>query len=385
MKTPQLDTIILKATSRCSLACDYCSAHAPDLAALPSRTFSPARLLECLAALDNASLLADTLTLIWHGGEPLLFPHDRACQLMDDIRDFADRHGLAVRFRLQTNAFNLPPGWLQTLARHQVHVGISLDGPQPIHDAARHAPDGSGSYRHAIQNLQTLQAHDIPTAILSVIDARHTGHERDYLDWLAPLNVSARLNPRFDCSGTGHNDWNTYFSFLRHLFVAALNHPHPFRLQPLDWLLQTLIHGTPPQECAFSGQCGQHLIAFTPDNRLAPCGRLADNGGPCADWIPATIAAQLASLRDSLERETAQQRLATDCDSCPILKCCHGGCPAVRRAEHGHHEFCSQFRNFIAYLAHDGLRLLRQRLQDERRRTANLIDDLQKAMTTHQP
>ena len=130
---------------------------------------------------------------------------------------------------------------------------------------------------------------------------------------------------------------------------------------------------------------GQHLIAFTPDNRLAPCGRLADNGGPCDDWTPATIAAQLASLRDSLERETAQQRLATDCDSCPILKCCHGGCPAVRRAEHEHHEFCSQFRNFIAYLAHDGLRLLRQRLQDERRRTANLIDDLQKAMTTHQP
>ena len=330
MKTPQLDTIILKATSRCSLACDYCSAHAPDLAAHPSRTFSPARLLECLAALDNASLLADTLTLIWHGGEPLLFPHDHACQLMDDIRDFADRHGLAVCFRLQTNAFNLPPGWLQTLARH-------------------------------------------------------TGHERDYFDWLAPLNVSARLNPRFDCSGTGHNDWNTYFSFLRHLFVAALNHPHTFRLQPLDWLLQTPIHGTPPQECAFSGQCGQHLIAFTPDNRLAPCGRLADNGGPCADWTPATLAAQLASLRDSLERETAQQRLATDCDSCPILKCCHGGCPAVRRAEHGHHEFCSQFRNFIAYLAHDGLRLLRQRLQDERRRTANLIDDLQKAMTTHQP
>ncbi|MGN0879175.1 MAG: radical SAM protein [Oligosphaeraceae bacterium] len=385
MKTPRLDTIILKATSRCCLACDYCSAHAPDLASTSPHTFSPARLLECLAALHDASLLSETLTLIWHGGEPLLLPHDLAGKLMDDLRDFADRRGLSIRFRLQTNAFRLPPGWLQTLARHQVHVGISLDGPQPIHDAARHAPDGSGSYHHALQTLLTLQDHHIPTAILSVIDTRHTGHERDYLDWLANLNITARLNPRFDCSGTGHNDWSTYFSFLRHLFEAALDHPHPFRLQPLDWLLQTLIHGTPPQECAYSGQCGQHLLAFTPDNRIATCGRLADNGGPCADWTPTTIAAQLTYLLDALAHETALLRQESGCDTCPILRCCHGGCPAVRRAEHGQHEFCHQFRNFIAYLAHDGLRQLRQRLQDERRRTASHIDDLQKAMTQHQP
>jgi sulfatase maturation enzyme AslB (radical SAM superfamily) len=66
-ETPQfqLRSLVLQPTTSCNLNCGYC--YLPDRKT--ARYMSPAI---CLRLADEIVVLGEPLTLIWHGGEPLV-------------------------------------------------------------------------------------------------------------------------------------------------------------------------------------------------------------------------------------------------------------------------------------------------------------------------
>jgi uncharacterized protein len=104
-----------------------------------------------------------------HGGEPTLIGAARAEAFFDAARGGLE--GVAdVRLAMQTNATRLTPRWVELLARHRVDVGVSMDGPQALHDRQRVDHRGRGSYVAARRGLELLRAGGVPFALLSVID-----------------------------------------------------------------------------------------------------------------------------------------------------------------------------------------------------------------------
>jgi uncharacterized protein len=167
-----LHTFILKVASRCNLNCSYCYVynkgdltwqHRPPK--MSETTFEAS--LECIrrhCVLSGQKIV----TISFHGGEPCLI----GAQRFDAWCTSANRVlGVLVdvRFALQTNGTLLDDAWAEVLLKHGVQVGISMDGPQPLHDLFRKDHRGHGSYKAVERGLVLLADKGVPFGILAVI------------------------------------------------------------------------------------------------------------------------------------------------------------------------------------------------------------------------
>jgi uncharacterized protein len=109
-----------------------------------------------------------SVSILFHGGEPTLVGVDRFAAMCEQARErLSDR--VEVGFSIQTNGTRLDPRWVQTLHEHDVTVGISLDGPAVINDAARVDHRGRGSHAAVVRGIGMLRDAGVPFGILSVV------------------------------------------------------------------------------------------------------------------------------------------------------------------------------------------------------------------------
>lgn len=166
---------ILKLHSRCNLSCRYCYLY--TMADQRWRHRPPA--MSAAVAEAAAARIAEharghglrEVSIVLHGGEPLLAGADRIRQVVDAVRDRLD--GVAgAHFSLQTNGTLLTRGFLRLFAELDVRVGVSLDGEQAAHDRTRPGPRG-GSHGRVARGLGELTAPEFRHlfgGLLCVID-----------------------------------------------------------------------------------------------------------------------------------------------------------------------------------------------------------------------
>ncbi|MOA31984.1 Anaerobic sulfatase-maturating enzyme [compost metagenome] len=70
---------------------------------------------------------------------------------------------------LQTNGTLIHEKWAKFFKRYNFLVGISVDGPEPIHDAHRITGSGKGSYDLVMRGIRHLQNEGVDYSILTVI------------------------------------------------------------------------------------------------------------------------------------------------------------------------------------------------------------------------
>jgi uncharacterized protein len=71
-------------------------------------------------------------TFVWQGGEPTLMGLDFFKKAVELQRRYS--HGRAVQNAFQTNGVLLDDAWCEFLKAESFLVGLSIDGPQPLHD-----------------------------------------------------------------------------------------------------------------------------------------------------------------------------------------------------------------------------------------------------------
>ncbi|MGW1885160.1 FxsB family cyclophane-forming radical SAM/SPASM peptide maturase [Streptomyces sp. NPDC001970] len=168
---------IVKMHGRCNLACRYCYLYAgPDHTWRTRPAAAPPGVLDRAAAriAEHAAAhgLGD-LSLVLHGGEPLLAGADRLAAFTDLVRERVPS-ACTVHATVQTNATLLTDDRVTTLARHGIRIGISLDGGLPAHNALRTDHAGRPSWPAASRGARLLaERHpDAYAGILTVVDPR---------------------------------------------------------------------------------------------------------------------------------------------------------------------------------------------------------------------
>ena len=141
--------VVLKVAERCNLGCPYCyyfyqenDLHKGSPAFMSEAT---ARAVAVFLRRGVQEHRIEHLFIGLHGGEPTLLPKARFDQICTILRD-ALADVTTVHFAMQTNGTLLDDEWIELLAKHHVMVGVSIDGPPHIHDAARPDHRGRGSY-----------------------------------------------------------------------------------------------------------------------------------------------------------------------------------------------------------------------------------------------
>jgi uncharacterized protein len=169
----ETQVVVLQPTPFCNINCRYCYLSQRSV----HQVMASAVLRRILEELFSTSFLAERVVLLWHAGEPLVVPLDFYRQTFSFIQKFNTR-GVKVIPSLQTNGMLITQQWCDFLKEYQVHVGVSLDGPQHIHDQSRVDRAGRGTFERTMRGIRLLQQNGIEPSILMVL----TNYALDYPD-----------------------------------------------------------------------------------------------------------------------------------------------------------------------------------------------------------
>jgi uncharacterized protein len=132
-------SLLLKMTGACDMACDYCYDYDRDRWHGRLDMDVARRLIaECL-------LPKRRLTIMFHGGEPFL-QFSKMKQVVEFATEEAARRDATVHFNVQTNGLHFTDEVVDFLKSHPFGVGVSLDGPQELHDRMRVDHRGRGTF-----------------------------------------------------------------------------------------------------------------------------------------------------------------------------------------------------------------------------------------------
>jgi uncharacterized protein len=159
----------------CNLDCKYCFFLSKETL-YPNSAFRMGdELLELYIRQTIEAQRGAHVTIAWQGGEPTLMGRaffERAIALVEKHR----RPGMRVEHTLQTNGTRLDRAWCELFRRHGVLVGLSIDGPQSLHDAYRVDKGGRGTFDRVVQAATLLREHGVDFNILCTVHAANCGH-----------------------------------------------------------------------------------------------------------------------------------------------------------------------------------------------------------------
>ncbi|WP_264875727.1 anaerobic sulfatase maturase [Vibrio agarivorans] len=112
---------------------------------------------------------APEIIFSWQGGEPTLLGLDyfkNVVALQDKYRP----EGVIIKNDLQTNGILLNDEWCEFLAQHDFLVGLSIDGPEMLHNAHRTNRAGRGTYKQVMKAVDLIHKHNVSFATLTCVN-----------------------------------------------------------------------------------------------------------------------------------------------------------------------------------------------------------------------
>jgi uncharacterized protein len=172
VKASQDFQVFVKPTgSLCNLACNYCY-YLKTMHLYPkSESFRmPDELLEKYIVQHIDASPETMIRFSWHGGEPTMLGLDYFRRIVAIQRKHKPPNQQIVN-GIQTNGTLLTEDWCHFLATEGFAVGLSLDGPQEMHDRHRVTRDQKPTFKQTTRGYSLLQKHRISTDILCVVNA----------------------------------------------------------------------------------------------------------------------------------------------------------------------------------------------------------------------
>ena len=111
----------------------------------------------------------------WHGGEPLLAGIGFFRSVVELQKKYVPS-GRKILNGIQTNGTLIDEEWCSFFADENFIVGISIDGPQNMHDNFRMTSAGKPSFTRALKGFRSLKRSNIETEILCVVNSDNVNH-----------------------------------------------------------------------------------------------------------------------------------------------------------------------------------------------------------------
>ncbi len=172
-----INLVVIQPTSFCNLNCDYCY--------LPNRNLKNCLSLDLIEpifkAIFTSPFCTSDFSICWHAGEPLAVPisfYKSAFEAINQASCKYNSNEVYFDLSFQTNATLITQAWCDLFKQYPVHVGVSLDGPDFLHNLHRKTRNGKDSYELAMRGLRYLQKNEIPYSLIAVI----TEDSLDYPD-----------------------------------------------------------------------------------------------------------------------------------------------------------------------------------------------------------
>ncbi|MFQ6095559.1 MAG: anaerobic sulfatase maturase [Candidatus Bathyarchaeia archaeon] len=360
-----IPSVLVKPVSAdCNLACTYCfySSKARLYPETMRHRMSDRVLRELIAQVMVLS--CDRASFCWQGGEPTLAGLDFYRKVVKYESLFGIR-GQMVQNSIQTNGTLINEEWVRFLGRYNFLVGVSLDGPQELHNFYRRDRSGRPSYERVMEGIEWLKRYDVDFNILVLLNKRNIQHPRELYRFL--LEQGFRHLQFIPCVESdqehgGPAEYSItpeqYGEFLCTLFDEWTREGIPqVYIREFDEILISYVTGEAPN-CTFSKECGKYIVVEY-NGDVYPCDFYVE-----PRWFLGNLTEQpleeIIAGEKFTEFRLRKNEIAQNCGDCRWLQYCHGGCPkhwTVLGLDHNY--FCSSYQMLFQHSHRRFLRLKR--------------------------
>jgi uncharacterized protein len=179
-----LSLLMIQPTPFCNIACSYCYLPHRDQKA----RFNLDLIEPLFSKLIDCGLLGRQLSVLWHAGEPLVVPLDFYRSAFERIFAVTAKRSHVTQV-IQTNAMLLNQAYCDLIKRFHVRIGVSIDGPEFIHDRHRVSRSGKGTFRQVMAGVDLLRKNRIPFDVIAVLTAASLDYPHEIYDFFRTLEV----------------------------------------------------------------------------------------------------------------------------------------------------------------------------------------------------
>lgn len=365
MSNKQLNSVLIKPSGPdCNLGCTYC--FYLEKAALynqqPKHRMDDETLEVLIRQVMEQS--GPEVSFGWQGGEPTLMGLDFYKRVIELQRKYGD--GKVVGNGLQTNGTLLNEEWADFLKEYNWLVGLSMDGPEFIHDHYRRTAGGNPTWKTVSDNAKMLLDKGVATNVLSCLTDYSADHiEEIYhyhkdmgFDFMQFIHIveTDKKNPRLAASfSLSPEKYGEVLCKLWDLWIADFKDGMPTTsVRHFESVFHSYV-GMPSPECTMMKECGVYTViehngdVYACDFFVEPKWKLGN--------IKQSKIINMLNSKKQCQFGCMKSKLPRKCRSCSYLKHCFGGCTKDRvkdPKDNGMPRFCTSYKMFFAH-AHDQL------------------------------
>jgi uncharacterized protein len=256
---------------------------------------------------------------------------------------------LLVAHSFQTNGTLISEQWCNFFAEEHVNLGVSIDGPQRLHDRNRVTRSGRGTFDKTIAGIRLLRRHGVPFHVISVLSLDSMRAPGEMFEFYVAegieqvcFNVEESEGDHLSQSFADGGVEAAYYRFLSEFWRLSSAMPGKFTfIREIEHALQQVIR---PKDAPFANQLVEpfaitsmdwagNISTFSPE-------LLGLKNAQYGDFLLGNVnrdrlvdmprRANFARMLEDIEAGVAMCR-----ESCEYFSVCGGGEPVNKLAENG--------------------------------------------------
>lgn len=374
------NVMIKPAGSLCNLDCKYC--YYLDKAEIydgrePRMT---EEMLENFVREYINANQAQEVMFNWHGGEPLVLGLDFYKKAVKYQQKYCGEK--IIHNTLQTNGTLITPEFADFFNENNFLLGISIDGPQDIHDKFRKDKGGKPTFDKVMRGINLLYQHNVEYNTMSTINSASEGRGLEVYQFLKqlgtrymqfmpvvehvcyPLNGAGKPNKKArphivdpGVKGAQLSQWSVnslkYGEFMCDIFdYWVLNDVGTYFVNLFDCTLANYC-GVQPGTCAYAETCGGNSIVEH-NGDLYSCDHFVYPKYKVGNIFETPMAQLMTSSMQTKFGIDKRNGLPKICLQCKYFFTCHGECPKHRfnkteTGETGLSALCEGYYKFYSH------------------------------------
>jgi uncharacterized protein len=374
--------------SMCNLDCAYCYYLSKgDLLGKPQHWAMSEDTLETFIRQYFEANNFEEVVFSWQGGEPTLLGVDFFRRVVSLQKQYCPP-GVRCENDLQTNGTLIDDTWCRFLYENNWLVGLSIDGPQALHDEYRRDKHGRGSFQKAFRAARLLRKHKVHFAALCCVNRSNARHPLPVYRFLRDRVKAKRIQFIPIVEPVGFRDTAPHFWDPATMPIVGTPQARPgndgaivepWSVDPVDWgkflcatydewyrkdrnriyvnyfvtAVETWMGHVAPM-CTMAPMCGKGL-ACERDGSVFSCDHYVYPEYRIGNIQERPLAEMAFSARQEEFGVMKEAALPQACKQCEYQFTCFGECPKNRfirskSGEPGLNYLCQGWKKFFAHI-----------------------------------
>lgn len=321
----------------------------------------------------------NVVNFAWQGGEPTLMGVDFFRRAVEFQKKYAN--GKKVENSFQTNGVLLNDEWGEFLGENGFLIGLSIDGPEQLHDYYRVDKGGSPTFAKVMRGLEILLKHKVEFNTLTVVNAKNVKHPKKLyrffkeigsnfhqyiplvermpddrakalgITFAFPPDEGEERSPDVTPWSVPPLQWGTFLAAIFDEWV--MNDVGSVFINHFENTLAA-VAGYTPSMCVYRETCGKAMI-IEHNGDLYSCDHYVYPEYRLGNVLEGSMREMVESPQQTKFGDDKAATLPAYCWNCDFVSACHGECPKHRftttpDGEPGLNYLCPGLKHYFAHV-----------------------------------